>query len=726
MAMVDADWSVDRATGDIRYIGDDHTLSGGSPSYATVIQFHRWLMAFADNEAFDSGGPDTDNVEVDIITIEPSERSTDNIVRLKNGFNVDATAIEHLYDGTIIQGAGPTEERWDGIVNFGQPTAHIQIIQDGAIIADDFWNYGKEAGTHTGAADQAVLSDSTLGASDDEFIGYTIKNITDGSRALITDNGNTSVTGQLYGGTESDWDTGDVHHIAVPLNGDAGQGISHRFMIKTRDNGVDIDRRRLIGTTRRFGNTNGEFKINGTSQGNNVLALSDIGDLNNTTPWATVDAIADITNTEGLRLIDISGDGTDEEYYSEWTRGAQTINTFYEYLKLMSADETAETLQGESGELHRGPTHSVSYDTETGAPTTATNDKHVYGTLVNTGVVTGGPFVVGEAVHEDTATPVWKGRVVGVDTVNTSLIVDVEFGTVGNAEGLTGQTSGATATTSSAPVGEEIQNAAGELKVLAFDDQGANGVFYGQITKGVAMLDNTRLYDATDHTDFYTCDAAAVERPVSTPFVGVSTGSALIGAYGLGLEAGDTAAADTYFDLSGAAINPPNNVTFIASGFIADDYVLCAEDDAGDIKFDQMVSDGTSLTGAAVTIVGVVAIPSDTPSTAGTKGGIRIERADGLYSLHRYTAIDLALDEFTIPSFDFSTNNATHPFNVFVSYLDLVTSLTAESFSYVYNADRTHFLRVRDGGATPIKTAEATGVMTDTGGVASVNRVDDV
>jgi hypothetical protein len=716
--MVDADWSITRATGDIRYIGDDHTLSGGTPSYATVIQFHRWLQAFADDPEF--GNDD----ELDIIDKNPSERSTDNIIRLVNGFNVDATAIEHLYDGTIIQGSGTTEERWDGIVNFGNTNAHIQVLQDGALIADDYWNYGKEAGTHTGAVDAAVLTDSTLGATTDEFVGYTIINVTDGSRALITANTATTVTGVLYGGTDNNWDNGDVHHIAVPLNGDAGQGISHRFMVKTREDGNDIDRRRLVGTSRRYGNTYSEFKINGTSQGNNVLALSDSTDLNNTTAFATIDAIADISNTEGLRSIDISGDGTPEEYYSEWDRGANSINTFYERLKLLSADSTTETLNGQNGELHRGVTHSVTYDTETGAPAAATNDKFVYGTYVNTGVVGSGPFVVGESVHEDTATPVWYGRVLSVDTVDTSLIIDVESGTVGNAEGITGQTSGATATTSAAPTGEEIQNAAGEMALFAIDDQGANGVFYGQVTKGVAPIDNTRMYDPADHTDYYTCDSASIERTVSTPFVGVSTGSALIGAYGLGLEAADTAAADTYFDLSNTAITPPNNVTFTASGFISGDYVLCTEDNGTDINFTQMVSD-TSATSATQTTISVVAIPSDTPTTAGTKGGIRVERDNTLYSLHRYTSWSSGTNDFTIPSADFSTNQATTPFNVFVSYLDLVTASTSETFSYVYSTDRTHFLRVRDGGATPIKNAEATGVMTDTGGVASVNRIDD-
>ncbi len=725
MPMVDVDWSVDRATGDIRYIGDDHTLSGGSPTYATVIQFHRWLQDFADNEAFDSGPASTDNIEIDIIDTNPSNRSTDNIITLVGIFNVTAIEIEHLYDGTIIQGSGITEERWDGIVNFGNANAHLQILQDGAIIADDFWNYGKEAGTHTGAADQAVLTDSTLGAAVDEFIGYTIKNITDSSRALITENSATTVTGILYGGTESDWDASDIHHIAVPLNGDAAQGISHRFMIKTRDNGVDIDRRRLIGTTRRYGNTFAEFKINGTSQGNNVLALSDSGDLNNATAWATIDALVDITNLEGLRTIDIDGNGTPEEYYSEWTRGGNSINTFYEYLKLSSADETAETLQGESGELHRGPTHSVTYDTETGVPVTATNDKHVYGTFVNTGVVTSGPFLVGEAVRE-TGSDLWRGRILGVDTVGTSLIIDVEVGSVTTGEAIIGDTSNATATTSATPAGEEIQNSAGEVKVLAFDDQGAAGTFYVQVTKGVAPINNTRFYDATDHTDFYTIDTAgSIERPVSTPFVGVSTGSALIGAYGLGIIAGDAGVADTYFDLNNDPVNPPNNVTFVVSGFISGDYVLCTEDAGGDINFTQMSGDLT-LDGAAVTAVEVVAIPPDTPADAFSKGGIRVERDDGLFSLHRYTSLDLATDIFTIPSFNFVANPATAPFDVFVTYLDLVTALTSENFSYVYDTvDRTHFVRVRDGGITPIKTAEATGDMTDTGGVASVNRIDD-
>jgi hypothetical protein len=580
-----------------------------------------------------------------------------------------------------------------------------------------------EAGTHTGAANQAVLTDSTLGATTDQYVGYTIKNITDGSQGLITANTATTVTAVLYGGTDNDWDTGDVHHIAVPLNGDSAQGISHRFLIKTRDLGVDIDRRRLIGTTRRYFNTFGEFKINGTSQGNNVLALSDTNDLNNNTAWATINALADITNTEGLRLIDINGDSVNEEYYSEWDRGANTINTFFEYLKLQQADGSVDTLNSLNGENFRGITHSYAYDTETGTNFT-TNDVGCWGTNI---VFTGGSgtAVLGEEIYEDTATPVWKGRIVGIDdnTGTGSIVVDIEEGTVTTAETFT-TTNGFAGTVSGTPT---AQNSAGRAIFYAVDDDGTAGNMYVQILAGVAPVNNTRIFfgNATaDVARFHDVNVTVTERAISTPFAGISTGSALIGSYGLGLQAADTAAADTYFDLSNTAITPPNNVTFTCSGFISGDYVLCTEDNGTDINFTQMVSD-TTLSGAAVTAVSVVSIPSDTPTTAGTKGGIRVERDDGLYSLHRYTSWSSATNDFTIPSHDFSTNNATTPFNVFVTYLDLVTAATSENFSYVYSSDRTHFLRVRDGGATPIKNAEATGVMGNTGGVASVNRISD-
>lgn len=133
MALVPADWTVTRSSGNIRYIGGDHDGTGGTPSYATVIDFHRWLQGLADNAIA------TGDDQLDITNTLPSQRSTDNIITLINNYNIDDAASEHIYDGSIIQNAGA--DVYDGIVNFGNASVQIQIIQNGAVLSDDWWNY---------------------------------------------------------------------------------------------------------------------------------------------------------------------------------------------------------------------------------------------------------------------------------------------------------------------------------------------------------------------------------------------------------------------------------------------------------------------------------------------------------------------------------------------------------------------------------------------------------
>ncbi|MEL0097879.1 MAG: hypothetical protein VW875_18740, partial [Planctomycetaceae bacterium] len=136
MAFEPLDWEITRSTGNIRYIGADHDGTVGSngrttPTYATVIEFHRALQDFADDAS--SSGDD----QLDITDDNPSDRSTDNIITLLGSYNIDDAASEHLYDGSIIQSSG--DVIYDGIVNFGNaPT--IQVVQNGLVIADDWWN----------------------------------------------------------------------------------------------------------------------------------------------------------------------------------------------------------------------------------------------------------------------------------------------------------------------------------------------------------------------------------------------------------------------------------------------------------------------------------------------------------------------------------------------------------------------------------------------------------
>jgi len=133
MAFVAADWTITRSTGNIRYIGDAH--GGASPSYATMIQLHRALQDFADDES-DSGDD-----ELSIIDETPSDRGgADTNITLLGLFNIDQTASEHLYDGSLTQAGG--DDIYDGIQVFGNATS-IQVIQDGTLLANDFWNEAK-------------------------------------------------------------------------------------------------------------------------------------------------------------------------------------------------------------------------------------------------------------------------------------------------------------------------------------------------------------------------------------------------------------------------------------------------------------------------------------------------------------------------------------------------------------------------------------------------------
>jgi hypothetical protein len=648
MPIVAADWTITRSTKVIDYIGDDHLRFGGiTPSYATVIEFHRWVQGLADDAEY------TGDDEMDIININPSARSTDNIITLVGGYTVTAAAAEHLYDGTIIQGsAGVDQKIWDGIVNFGNSSVIIQLIQNGGVTTDDWWN--------------------------------------------------------LTGGGG--------------LNADSANGISHRFMVLVHDfvgSGGDIDGRRLLGTSRTYGNTYGEFKINGTSRGNNVLALSDASDLNNTTAQATVDAYADVfidrtittatvsgvnstgqavlnvtdgtqftdgdfimtavDNQEykilsiatnaltlnrnlvtattggeatyilniGFAQIDVDNNTINEDYYSQWDLGAQSINGFYEYTKNLSRDGTDHYIYGISGELFRGITDEITVDTPTGT------------------------FDAVESVS-------WTGG--------------------------TGQ-------------------------MLAINSPTAATKMWIQLLTGTSPGDNV-VITGGNSTATATVNVTVTDRSslIKTPFVGASTGSAIIGSYGLTLQTTDLSASDKVFDLTNTQVVPPNNVTFTLSGLVVgEDRVLIAPWDGAttdadgnpEVDYNQNTLNGT-LSGAAVTAVVVTtAIASDTPST----GVIRVQRDSGLYSRIAYTS--WTGSTYTIGSTDFSGDIATTGNNVFLGYIDKLAAATSETFTGVYLADRSLVIKVRDGAASPIKEFISSGTLGSNGGSSTTIRTVD-
>ena len=167
--------------------------------------------------------------------------------------------------------------------------------------------------------------------------------------------------------TNKFWNNTPFGEVENGINPDEANGIAMQFMVKVKSAGVSIDNGSLIFTTREWGKTFSEFRIPSTDRGKNSVPLTYSDDLNNQTVIGTIAALADITNvTSGFNLIDVDNNAVDEQYYSKWDRGANSINTFYEYMKWKTRNGMATTLYGLTGELFRGITHSVAYTAQAG------------------------------------------------------------------------------------------------------------------------------------------------------------------------------------------------------------------------------------------------------------------------------------------------------------------------------------------------------------------------
>lgn len=344
----------------------------------------------------------------------------------------------------------------------------------------------------------------------------------------------------------------------------------------------------------------------------------------------------------------------------------------------------------------------------------------------------------------------------------------------------------------------------GEGLVLAKDDNGASGECYLQVISGVNPVDNALIQDGGDPTtNFVTQLSAGIPRTLSPEFVGTSTGSNIIGAYGIGFFPDDVGSSDLFEDLGGNSRQPPDNQTFTVSGLVAgEDRVLVAPRTGTAIDITQRATDVT-LNGAAETLIQCsAAVPSETP----TAGSLRVELDSGIYKRIRYESNSgndytiLAIDTFvdgdvdtgdgasgnsigltahafvtldkvqlttsgvlpaglslatdywiirldadnfqfaasvadavalidvditgnsgggthTITPFasdgasaamrDFTGDEAASTANVYITYIDTLARTTSEAFTAVFTGARDLFVRVRDGGATPIKTFES-------------------
>jgi len=672
MAIADGDLSI-AANGNIRWTGN------GTTQY-TVLELHRWLQDKAD-DALASG----DDL-LDISDTTPSDRSTDNIVTLLSPYNIDDATAQHFYDGSITQSNG--DVIYAGLVVVGSTEDNdgteltAFITDDGGTFADDTTDANSAAAADvnllpaTAAVNDAIyigMADRFVSAELNISTGATgtytltweyydgsgwvaLQNVTDGTTGLQTTGTNSvsydmpidwattsgagvptglPATAYYYirgrvsaytsggGGVATQISVTKGTHLQIVqnnalitnywgpgINSDAAANILLRTMVKTRTGAADIDGQRLRIQARELGNTYAEFLVT-MGLGNNTAAIFTSNDLNNATAAATISGWSTITNvTEGYNALDVNGDSVNEFYYSEWDRDIYTINQLYERTKWLQRRGSASTLYGLNGELFRGITHEIDVDTPTGT------------------------FTPPEALS-------WSGG--------------------------TGQ-------------------------LLAIDSTTAATKIWIQLLTGSLPADNATITgggsSATVDADLTTGTITA--RTVSPAFIGASTGSAIIGAYGVGIETADLTSSDQLFDLTNTLRVPPNNVTFSVFGLVSgEDYVLVTNDNGGAPDKAQMDLT-TTLSSATETSVVVDAIPVDTPQS----GSFRVvtdARIDKLCHYSSWTGSTFTLDA-AHPDYstfrDFSGDNATSTdpvCTVYLTYIDQLADSTESVSAAISN-----------------------------------------
>lgn len=242
---------------------------------------------------------------MDITTANPTDKKFDTIIQLVNGFSLDDSYTTPA-----------SEYIYGGTIIQG--SGGTEVIYDGISII----------------ANRGV-----------------VVNVIQNNSVLTNDFWNNTPNGESFNG----------------INPDAANGLAMQFMIKVKNAGAFIDNGALIFTTREWGKTYSEFRIPSTGRGKNSVPLTYADDLNNTTSIGTIAAVADITNvTAGYNAIDVDNNGADEFYYSEWDRGSNSINTFYERMKWLTRAGYTSTLYGIPGEKFRGITHEITVDTPSG------------------------------------------------------------------------------------------------------------------------------------------------------------------------------------------------------------------------------------------------------------------------------------------------------------------------------------------------------------------------
>lgn len=751
MAIAD-DFSV-AVNGDIRH-------TGGSTNY-TVLELHRFLQDLAD-DASASG-----NDLLDITSDTPSERSTDAIITLLGSYNIDDDAAEYLYAGSITQDNGDTV--YSGLQVLGavnNTSTQLMVIQDNKLYqftttpSAPFWGT-QSGGGYNGNAAAGILMrcliksrvngadingkrvrvqarhwgdtydffNVTLGLAESvAAIGTTPDAQNDTSQGTVTaythvTNSNTTLVDAQ---DETSYDNSPTSEGT--FSGGSGYSVAD---VITLDDGstVTVDAE-SSGVVTQFTVDNSTSRGAVASVQLDQVSVAPAGGTGfNLTPDTDNIAVDPDVPLGGFQTIDLNNGNGAREYYSKWTYGADTsadgLKGLWEYIKDLSGNGTSKPIDSLNGELFLGITHSFPYDGESGGPFEE-RETVVWGTEIRYDTLSNGPFTPGNYVTIGSNGA--AGRVMDDDGTDKLIVaLDDTSITLLNNDVITEYSGpGESATTTTAAIdtgtGPIVDNdkSGGSGLLLALDDDGTTGNLYIQLLTGTAPVDNLPILGSVSDAECLV-NGSPTSRTVPKIFLGSYTGT-LIGAYGIGVDEGDLTASDTIEDLSGTTQTPPNNVTFTVSGLVSgEDYVLVGPRQAGVLDKDQDTINGTLTDNVTATVVMTTSIPSDTPQP----GTLRVQDDNGVYTRQPYTSYAGSTYTLTAAYQGSDDADATTGNEAFISYIDKLAGSTSESFTTVYSSDRDLFVRVRDGGASPIKTFEAPATLGSGGGSVAAIRTSD-
>jgi|TARA_Y100000310_G_scaffold127563_1_gene126699 hypothetical protein len=635
---IEDDFSI-AANGDIRHVS-------GSTTY-TVLEFHRYLAAHADDTT--SSGDDILDITTDV-TQAPSTRNFDTIIVLNGNYNIDDTAAQYLYGGSISQNGGNT--LYSGLQIIGSvnnSSTALQVIQNNAKLTS-FWG------------------DQSSG-------GY---------------------------------------------NGDSAAGILARFLVKTRDAGSDIDGKRVRVQARHWGDSFDFFNAT-LGVGENVAALSTQADGQNDTAVGIVGAYTHVTNTEGFQTIDLNNGNGAQEYYSQWTFGADTsgdgLKGMYEYVKYIQRTGTSETIHGINGELFLGITHSWVYDGESGGP--FTEDETLSwgsGSSAGTGLLlaldddgtTGNMYIqllTGVApTDNETITGGTSSAICSVNGTPTSRTVP-KSSLIGNYTGSLVGAYGVGVDSGDLSSSDQVTDLSGTTQ------QPPNNVTI-QVSGVVSGEDYVLV--GRDRGDHHTLD---YDNESGGPF---TLGESLSWPSGTGslekLTDGGTTGSMEIRLLTGVVPTDNETITGGSSSATADtngtpESKAFLETDTYSLAAGNTSGNGTLLVKETIS--------NDEPSS----GFVRVWNATNT-SFDRYAYTSFSGSTFTLSGT--LSQSYVEDDDCFVPFIDEAVSASSVSNTIVYSSNIDLVGTVRDGGSTPIVPFPITGTLTSSGFSVSAVRQADV